>query len=42
MNAVEWQAKALESCGVHDHLQQAVKIMCETNSASVPVSDANG
>jgi predicted transcriptional regulator len=42
MNAFEWQAEPMKSCGVHDHLQQAVKIMCETDCASVPVTDASG
>ena len=42
MNVFESPTEPVKSCAMHDHLQRAVKIMCETNGASVPVTDADG
>jgi predicted transcriptional regulator len=42
MNAAERPFKPTTSCMVHDHLQQAVKIMCENDCGTVPVLNADG
>jgi CBS domain-containing protein len=42
MTSVEPLVAPKKSCGVHDDLQQAAKIMCESDCGAVPVLDSAG
>jgi predicted transcriptional regulator len=42
MNAFQPPSEPKKACMVHDHLQQAAKIMCENDCGTVPVLDTEG